>query len=381
MSDLEALSTVLSARVARGDVPAVVAAVVDPDDVLYLEAFGERDVARSVDATADTIFRIASMTKPITSLAAMMLVDEGRIGLDDPIAKHLPGYHRPDVLGAGPSSLPITVRHLLTHTSGIAYPFFAPALAGISPSTPAIELPLAHEPGAQWTYGPGTAVLGQLVASVANETLDAFCQKRIFDPLAMKDTGYAVPRHKTDRVITQHQRGADGTLTEKPNPPVIQSRGRGDDGLLSTARDYASFLQLFLNGGRRGATRLIGEESIRMMGVNQIGPLVVRRLETADPAIARPFPPGAGTDHFGFGFQIANEPAPAGMRGAGSMSWAGIFNTFFWIDPVKRIAAVVMMQLLPANDEKVVALLREFETMLYASIGAQQAQRVRDHDH
>src|SRR5205807_4207798 len=172
---------------------------------------------------------------------------------------------------------------------------------------------------------------------------------------------------KTDRVITLHQRGADGRLAEKPNAAVIQSKGRGDDGMLSTAPDYGAFVQLFLNRGRRGATRLVSESTIEAMGTNQIGSLTVRRLESPDASMARPFPPGAGKDKFGFGFQIATAPVEPGMRNIGTVSWAGIFNTFFWIDPVKQIGAVVMMQLLPATDERVVDLLIDFERTLYGS--------------
>jgi CubicO group peptidase (beta-lactamase class C family) len=372
-----AISDFLAARVAGGDVPAVVAAVAGPGALRYVGAFGKRDVYRNINATPDTIFRLASMTKPITSLAVMMLYDEGRIALDDPVTRHLPAYRQPPVLtrfdAAGtayesrPASRPITIRDLLTHTSGIAYPFLDPTLARLSAIAKAdAELPLLHDPGEKWTYGPSTAILGRVVAHVSGETLDAFCQTRIFDPLGMRDTGYAVPARERDRVTTQHRRDATGEFVEQPNPVTIQSKGRGDDGLFSTAHDYAAFLQLFLNGGRHRTRRLVSEQTIRLLAENQIGDLVLDQQVPTDPSVARPFPPGAGKDKFGFGFQIETAPSEIGMRTPGSLSWSGVFNTNFWIDPQKEIAAVLLLQLLPVNDEKAVSLLRGFERLVYA---------------
>ncbi|OLD21782.1 MAG: hypothetical protein AUI91_03570, partial [Acidobacteria bacterium 13_1_40CM_3_56_11] len=324
----------------------------------------------------DTIFRLASMTKPVTSLAAMMLVDEGRITLDAPITHYLADYLQPPVLTklnpdgtyeSRPARRSILIRDLLAHTSGISYSFLNPSLARLSErGTPETALPLLHDPGAGWAYGPSTAILGRIVAAVSGETLDDFCKTRIFDSLGMADTGYIVPAEKHPRVVTQHNRNSEGTLLERPNPPKIQSRGRGDDGLFSTASDYVAFLQLFLNGGRCGSTHLISESAIRMMMSNQIGNLVVDVLLATNRSLARPFPLGARKDKFGFGFQIETQPSHPEMRSPGSLSWAGIFNTYFWIDPLKELAAVVMMQLLPGNDEKAVDLFRGFERLVYA---------------
>ena len=375
-ADHAAISGFLGTRVDRGDVPAVVAAVSNRNALLYVGAFGKCDVARNIDATTDTIFRIASMTKPVTSLAIMMLYDAEQIALDAPVTTYLPDYRQPPVLtrftGADltydsrPARRPLTIRDLLTHTSGVGYPFLAPVLARLSTAgTRDRDLPLLHDPGARWTYGPNTAILGRVVARVSGGTLDAFCQARIFDPLGMVDTGYDVPPEKRDRVATEHRRDASGKLAERPNPATIQSRGRGDDGLFSTARDYSAFMRLFLNGGRHGTARLVREETIRMMVINQIGQLTVARQVAADPLIAREF--GMGKDKFGFGFQIETEPSERGMRTPGSLSWAGILNTHFWVDPRKQIAAVVLMQLLPAYDDRVVDLLQGFERLVYVS--------------
>jgi len=374
-----ALSGFLSESVARGGAPAIVALVANADRVIFLDAAGKRSVAGNIEATSDTIFRIASMTKPVTSLAAMMLVDEGKIGLDDPVTKHLPDFKQPPVLTrvhddatfeSHPAARPIAIRDLLTNTSGIGYAFSNAALAKLDAAGQLqADLPLVHEPGEKWTYGSSTAVLGRVVERVSGQTLDAFFQRRIFDPLDMRDTFYIVPADKHDRVVTQHARAPTGVISEVPNPATVRSAIRGDGGLASTARDYAAFLQLFLNGGRHGATRLVSERSLRSMMSNQIGSLVVPQQPSANPTLARPFPIGAGKDKFGFGFQIETAPvAEKGMRSAGSLSWGGIYNTHFWIDPQRHIAAVVLMQLLPYYDEASLKIVRGFERLVYQQL-------------
>jgi len=372
----QTISDFLRMRIAGSDVPCVVAAVTNAKDFLYLEAFGKSSVADDIAATPRTIFRLASMTKPVTSLAAMMLVDDARMSLDDPVAHYLVDYAQPQVLTkvnadgsyeSRPARRPILIRDLLAQTSGISYSFLNPALTRLSETgTAELKLPLLHDPGAAWTYGPGTAILGRIVARVSGETLDDFCKTRIFKPLGMVDTAYAVTGEKHRRVVTQHHRNGAGTLVERPNPLTIQSRGRGDDGLFSTAPDYAAFLQLFLNGGHRGSTQLISESSIRLMMSNQIGNLVLEQLIATSRSFAKPFPLGARKDKFGFGFQIETEPSDPDMRSPGSLSWAGIFNTYFWIDPRKELTGVVMMQLLPGNDDKAVDLFRGLERIVYA---------------
>jgi CubicO group peptidase (beta-lactamase class C family) len=362
-------SAFLDTRVREGDPPVLAAAIVDREGVRYEQAFGQSDLGRKIAATPDAIFRIASMTKPITCLAAMILVEEGRIALEDPVARHLPDEQQAEVLvdfdeasgtyTSRPPRRPITIRDLLTNTSGMAYPLFSRALLRLHTGG-VVRLPLLHDPGARWTYGPSTAVLGRVVAAVSGHSLDEFCQARIFDPLGMTDTGYAVPDAKRDRVVTVHRRDAAGVLKEQPNPPVIRSKNRGDDGLFSTARDYAAFLQLFLNRGHG----IVRPETVDAMLSNQIGTLTIERQTTADPALARSLPSGRTADAFGFGFQIAGASMEGGRR-VGSASWAGVFNTYFWIDPSAGIAAVLMMQLLPAYDDTAISVLRGFERQVY----------------
>jgi CubicO group peptidase (beta-lactamase class C family) len=370
-----ALSAVLRTHVAGGTPPAVVAIAVNAGEVVFLDAAGARDAGHGVAATPDTIFRIASMTKAVTSLAGMMLVEDGRMALDDTVASRLPGFVQPPVVTAvredgtfdrRPAARPITIRHLLTHTSGIAYPPFDATLRRLSAAGVADSaMPLVADPGVRFAYGPGTALLGRVVAAVSGATLDEFCQARIFGPLGMTDTAYAVPPDQASRVITMHQRQADGSLLERANPATFVSRGRGDDGLFSTARDYAAFMQLFLNNGTHHGCRLVGEPTISQMTANQLGGLALQPIDSADPLTVSAFLEGASKDGFGFGFQIEAAPRRTGRRRPGSLSWAGIFNTHFWIDPSHGVAAALLMQMLPANDPGVVTLLIDFEQTLY----------------
>jgi CubicO group peptidase (beta-lactamase class C family) len=354
--------------------------IVNREQQLLLEAVGKRDAAKHVPLTSDSIFRIASMTKPITSLAVMMLYEEGKIGFDDPVTKYLPEFERVRVMTSfndadrtfesRPAARPITVRHLLTHTSGIAYSFADARLLKIDDGKKTvIDLPLLHDPGERFTYGPNTAVLGYIIEKVTGQTLDAFLEARIFDPIGMRDTFYVVPAEKRDRVVTQHVR-VSGSFIERPNPEVLQSTVRGDGGLLSTATDYGKFMQVFLNGGRAGGTRLVSEASLRLMTSDQIAPLVVQEQPSANTMLARPFPFGGGKDTFGFGFQIETAPsslrnADRGLRSEGSYSWGGINNTHFWIDPQQQIGVAVLMQVLPYYDEAAIKVLRGVERLVY----------------
>ena len=373
-----ALSTFLSDTVERGDVPGVVVLVVAPDRVLYHEAFGKMDTAHGVDMQKDAIFRIASMTKALTSTAVMMFVEEGRLGLDDEVSRYLPAFKSPQVLSrldpaAGtyetrPAVRPITIRQLLTHTSGIGYSWSDPGSAlveKLTGRTSEADLPLVHQPGANWTYGASTKVLGDVIEQLSGQRIDEFLEHRIFRPLGMQDTGYAVPDAKRTRVVTLHQR-TDGRLIEIPNPPVIAAQPRGDGRLFSTAADYARFIQTILNRGQLGSVRLLKDNTVGEMSRNQTGDVKVRLQPTANAAYSKPFPLGAGEDVWGLGFQLAapGKPDPARRR-PGSMSWAGINNTFFWIDPQAKIGAIVLMQVLPFYDEAAIAVLTGVEARVY----------------
>ncbi len=380
------LSGFLAAAVDRGDVPGVIVLITAPERVLYHEAFGMMNVEQGLEMRKNTIFRIASMTKPITSVAVMMLVEEGKLGLDDEVSKYLSEFENPQVvsrldLSAGtyetrPATRPITIRQLLTHTSGIGYSWSDPGLALIEKltgRTSESDLPLLHEPGEKWTYGAGTKVLGDVIEKLSGQSIDAFLANRIFHLLELRDTDYSVPPDKHARVVTLHQK-TDGRITEIPNPATLALPPRGDKHLFSTAADYCKFVQMILNRGRIGATRLLKEESVREMGRNQTGNVKVRLQPAANTAYSKPFPLGAGEDVWGLGFQLAApaKPDPV-MRRPGSMSWAGISNTHFWIDPEEEIGVIVMMQMLPFYDEAALRVLRGVETRVYQNLRHQTA--------
>jgi CubicO group peptidase (beta-lactamase class C family) len=377
----QAIDAYLETVVRDTHIPGIVALVTDADGPLYVGAFGHQDVAGGVPMAADTLFRIASMTKPVTSVAIMMLVQEGDIGLDDPIADYLPSFESPRVLEtfepadksytSRPAARPITVRHLLTHTSGLGYAWSAAplaALVGTEPGVSVTRFPLLHDPGARWTYGESTRVLGTLVEEVSGQPLDEFLTERLFVPLGMSDTFFQVPAAKAGRVATVHRATAEG-LVETPNPATVSSPVQGDGGLHSTAADYARFIQLFLNGGRTSSgVRLLSEATVKLMGENHIGAVRVELQPTANAALSRPFPLGAGRDTFGLGFQLTarhNEPF---ARSPGSMAWAGIFNTEFWIDPARGIGGILLMQYLPFYDDAAIATLQGFERRVYEGL-------------
>ncbi len=378
-----ALSHQINSAVGRGDVPGVVALIVGREGVLYEGAAGKLDVAHDVAMPGNAIFSIASMTKPVTSVAIMMLVEQGKLKLDDPVSKYLTGFDNLQVITkfnekdatyeTRPAKRPMTIRHLLTHTSGFAYGAFNPIVGRLKEATKKHEweLPLLNDPGDKWNYGPSTVVLGMIVEKISGESLEAYFQEHIFVPLDMVDTSYAVPLAKQSRVATEYSR-VNGVLQEQPPVPIPATPTapfRGDCCLYSTARDYGKFMQMLLNGGHLGLAKILSENSVKMMGENNIGPIFVELQQAADQSLSKPFPLGAGHDKFGLGFQIASgDRQYAKFRSAGSMSWAGIYNTEFWIDPTRHIGVVMMMQVMPFYDEGAIRTLRDFEESVYQNL-------------
>ncbi len=372
-----ALSAFTQEAVARGDVPGVVTLIADRDGVLYAGGAGKQDVARSVAMQPDAIFRIASMTKPITSVALMILVEQGKVGLDDPVSKYLPEFDRRPVIvnfstadgtyQTRPATRAITIRHLLTNTSGLGYAWSDPVLERLVHFTKKTEpeLPLLHDPGSKWTYSPATRVLGWVVEKVSGEPLEVYLRTRICAPLKMPDTGHSVPADKVARVVTVHSRQG-GKLAEAPNEPQHESPVRGDGGLYSTAHDYGRFVRMLLNDGSLEGAKILSPQTVQTMGQNHIGPVYIETQPNAMPQRAQLFPIGAGRDKFGLGFQITMaDPKYAGFRSPGSLSWAGINNTHFWIDPVRGLAGIVLMQVLPFYDATCIGVLRGIEEIVY----------------
>jgi methyl acetate hydrolase len=380
----DALTRALTDAVERGDAPGVVGLVVSRDEVLFEGAAGQLDVEGGRPMTTDAIFNIASMTKPVTSVAAMLLVERGLLGLDDPVSTYLPGFDALEVLTSdvdpqtgefttAPAQNTMTVRHLLSHTSGIGYAFANSNVARLQQGTQLSEweIPLLSEPGTRWNYSASTRVVGLIVEQLAGEDLETFFQQEIFEPLGMADTSYAVPAEQAGRVPTLHVRGADGSLQERPNraPATPTPPFGGDGGLYSTAHDYGSFMRMLLGGGALGDVRILSEDSVAQMGQNQIGDIFVELQEAANPALTKPFPLGAGNDKFGLGFQLTgpsdgSEP----RRSPGSMAWAGLYNTEFWVDPTRQVAATLLMQVLPFYDDGAIRALEQFEAAVYRDL-------------
>ena len=310
----------------------------------------------------------------------MMLLEQGKLSLDDPVSKYLPGFDKLRVITrfnaadatceTRAAKRTMTLRHLLTHTSGIGYGFSSPIVARLQQGNEKNEweLPLLHEPGERWTYGASTQVLGFIVEKITGESLETYFQERIFMPLGMIDTSFAVPVAKQSRVITAYSH-VDGkfqprpgrTIPSNPTPPFF-----GDSGLYSTAHDYGIFIRMLLNHGSLGDARILSARSIGLMSRNQIGAVFVSQQPAADPTLTRPFPLGAGRDKFGLGFQVT-APSDDGSkyRSPGSLSWAGIYNTEFWVDPKRGVGGVLMMQYLPFYDEAAIRTLRDFEAAVY----------------
>jgi CubicO group peptidase (beta-lactamase class C family) len=262
-----------------------------------------------------------------------------------------------------------TVRELLTHTSGLGYAFVSPIVRDFKPREgERYEVgPLLFEPGERWQYGPSTFWVGKIVEAVSHQTLEAYFQEHILRPLGMPDTSFNVAPEKQRRVATVRLRQANGSLVERPQGDIpVVTEFRGDGGLYATARDYMRFERMIVNDGELDGHRLLKAETVRSMAENQIGTLTVVAHKTAIPEQSSDFTIiDEHSDRWGLGFLIAGRSVP-GKRSAGSLSWGGINNTYFWIDRQRGVAAVVMMQMLPFTDAKALAVADAFERGVYA---------------
>ena len=356
------------------------------DGVTFRKAYGQRDVASGDAMAVDSIFQIASMTKAITSVAALQLVEAGTLSLDAPIDDILPDLANPQVImrfgddGAPllrPATRRITLRHLLTHTSGMGYDFGnatqarARGPAGSPPvgTRDGIKTPLLFDPGDAWEYGVSTDWVGQAVEVASGLRLDAYVEAHITGPLQMRDSGFAVSPEKASRRAGVVARNAVGGT--KPYPVEI---GGGPDaeilsgggGMLSTADDYMRFLRMILNGGTLEGVRILKPETMALLLSNQVGALAAGKMGSVVPALALPYDPFPGLDcGWSLAFLINPEASPYG-RAAGSLAWAGIANCHYWIDPANDMIGIFLTQLLPFADPQALAAFRAFEVMAYS---------------
>ena len=319
------------------------------------------------------------MTKAITTTAALQLVEQGKVKLDEPVSRVLPQLANLEVLeGFGadgkpklrPARTPVTLKHLLTHTSGICYDIwdgdmfrFTSRTNGIAPAIP----PLMFEPGTRWQYGMGIDWAGRLVEAISGMNLEAYFQAKILGPLEMHDTSFLVPSSKFDRLVSLYSRQADGTLKQNPRvPPTPPKEFNGGGGLYSTVGDYTRFMQMILGKGR-GVNRaqILDPKTISSMELNQIGEATAGKMKSYRPDRSSDVDIQPGfTEKWGLGFLI-NTTAYSGGRSAGSLAWAGLDNTFYWIDPKRKMCAVLMMQFLPFVDKEAVGILGDFERAVY----------------
>jgi len=387
MQPLTAIDATLRRAVEAKEVPGVVAMAATESGTLYEGAFGQRDIAHGPAMTRDTVFRIASMTKAVTSVAAMQLVEQGKLQLDQPIGNVLPELAAPQVLegfdAAGAPRLrsakrPITLRHLLTHTAGFGYEVWNPdliryvAVTGfpsfITGELAALRAPLVFDPGERWEYGINIDWVGRAVEAASGQSLDAYLGAHIFAPLGMSDTGFVPAAHQASRLVRVHRRSPDGGLEPITMELPQREYFNGGGGLLSTGADYLAFLQMLLHGGRFNGAELLSPETVALIGRNQIGDLQLGLMKTAMPELSNDVDlfPGVRCGH-GLASVINAQSGPNG-RSAGTLTWAGIFNTYYWIDPEKRVTGVILTQILPFADARALSLYGEFERGVYDAL-------------
>ena len=387
MFDISRIAAPLRQAVEAGDVPGVVAAAATADGAMFEAAFGTRDLATGAPMTQDTVVWIASMTKAITGACAMQLVERGKLSLDGDLADVLPELGRVQVLeGFDAAGVPrlrapkraITLRHLLTHTSGHAYDMWNADIARYMEATgtpgittcrhAALTLPLMSDPGERWEYGIAIDFAGKAVEAVSGQTLSEYMQDNIFGPLGMTDTGFRIGEAQRRRLAKIHARTPDGlvsTNTEIPQEPEFHM---GGGGLYSTVGDYLRFAQMILHGGSFNGAQILRPETVAAMSANAMGELVCNPMKTAAPAVSNDVEFIDGMK-WGLSFLINPEALPTG-RSAGSLAWAGLANSYYWIDPKRQVAGVYATQVLPFYDAKAVAAFEAFETAVYAALAA-----------
>jgi CubicO group peptidase (beta-lactamase class C family) len=388
MPSLTTIDTMFSQAVESKKMPGIVAVAATDRGRVYEGAFGTREIGTSTPMTLDTVVWIASMTKAITATAAMQLVEKGKLSLDRPAHDVVPDLARARVLegfeaGGEPKlrapKRPITLRHLLTHTAGYAYEIWRPEIAQYQQCTntpgittcanAALTTPLLFDPGERWEYGINIDWAGKMVETASGQPLDRYFQEHIFGPLGMNDTSFKLSPSQRARLSRVHQRDDRGVLAPidfaLPETPEFLM---GGGGLYGTAGDYLAFTQMIVQGGTVKGTQVLQRETVDLMAQNHIGSLEVGVMKTASPPLSNDVElfPGM-SKKWGLSFLINTQTAPTG-RSAGSLAWAGLANTYFWIDRTKRVSGVFLSQVLPFYDATAIDLFARFETEVYRAI-------------
>jgi CubicO group peptidase (beta-lactamase class C family) len=383
-----AIDQLLRDATASQRVPGVAAAAATPSDEIYSGAFGSRALPDGPPVTLDTMFWIASMTKALTSAAALQQVEQGRLTLDGPISAVLPALAKPQVIdgfdasGAPrlrPAKSPVTLRQLLTHTAGYGYDIWNEELGRALPklglermprnADELARMPLLFDPGTRWNYGINTDLVGLAVEAVSGQRLHHYIRDHIAAPLGMTSTTFVLDDTQRARMTRVHARQPDGSLA-LTEWPVGAEPGycMGGGGICSTARDYLTFLRALLGGGALDGKRILKPETVAEMGRNAMGALEVLPMRSCDPARSNDCELFPGTvKKWTLGF-LMNTAAVPGGRSANSLAWAGLGNTYFWLDPTRRVAGVILMQILPFADREALGLLDRFERAVYAAV-------------
>src|SRR4030081_131137 len=386
------IDQVLRQKTDAREIPGVVAIAADSKEVIYQGAHGKRDLSKDDAMTLDSVFWIASMSKAITAAAGMQLVEQGKLSLDAPIGKVLPDLSAPQVLegydAAGepklrPSKNPITLRHLMTHTAGFAYDMWNGDMVKYLEKTgtpgvtscknDALKTPLMTDPGTRWEYGTNIDFVGKAVEAASGKRLDAYLRDHLFAPLRLTETDFKIGESQRQRLVAMHQRGEDGALA--PIPFELEQDPEfhmGGGGLYGTAGDYIKFTQMILNEGRGNGNQVLKPETVAMMGQNHIGELTMTKMTSAVAFATNDvdlYPDMA--KKWGLSFLINTAKTPEG-RSPGSLAWAGLANTYYWIDPARDITGVIVMQVLPFGDGKCLEAFAGFEYGVYAGLDATQ---------
>jgi methyl acetate hydrolase len=385
---MKTIDALFSEAVESKKMPGIIAMAATDKGVLYEGAFGRRELGKDAAMTLDTVVWIASMTKAVTATAAMQLVERGKLALDAPASQLVPGLAKAQVLegfdAAGQPKLrapkrPITLRQLLTHTAGFGYEIWRTEIAkyqtatntpGITTCTnAALTTPLLFDPGEGWEYGINIDWAGKMVEAASGQKLDAYLQSNVLGPLGMKDTSFKLSPSQRARLASVHQRDDKGVLAAiefaLPEEPEFLMGGGGLNG---TAPDYLAFTQMILHGGSFNGAQVLRPETVDQMAQNHIGALEIGPMKTAMPGLSHDVElfPGM-SKKWGLSFLINTAQSPTG-RSAGSLAWAGLANTYFWIDRRKQVSGVFLSQVLPFFDPTAIDLLTKFETEVYRAL-------------